>query len=154
MSGICPAGQSSQLLPATLGIFPSGQSSHKSPAGLEKDLWGQISQVSPAIFLCLSVGKQYMRVTRLKHSKSLAVLKKSLVVCKILDLATLLFYWVALRRFCMSPAEFGISPAEQASQSSPLELGILPTSQALPSLFGTSYPACLTASLLIITVTL
>ena len=53
----------------------------------------------------------------------------------------------------MSPAEFGISPAEQASQSSPLELGILPirqTSQALPSLFGTSYPACLTACVMML----
>ena len=52
----------------------------------------------------------------------------------------------------MSPAEFGISPAEQASQSSPLELGILPrhTSQALLSLFGTSYPACLTACVMML----
>ena len=41
-----------------------------------------------------------------KCSTNLAVLIKSLVVFKILDLAKLLFYWVTLRRFCMISQHF------------------------------------------------
>ena len=60
------------------------------------------------MLICRVSQLKYMRVTRRivltlsqKQSRSLAVLKKSLVVFKILDLATLLFYCVALRQFCM-----------------------------------------------------